>query len=40
MYYEFAPIAASEALVERLYSIAGFVWDDKRYNLDSRKCHV
>ena len=36
MYYEFAPIAPSEALAERFYSIAGFVWDNRRYNLDSR----
>ena len=36
MYDEFAPVAPSEALVERFYSIAGFVWDNRRYNLDSR----
>ena len=36
MYYEFAPVAPSEALIERFYSIAGFVWDNRRYNLDSR----
>ena len=40
MYYEFAPIAASEALVERFYSIAGFVWDNRGYNLNSRNVTV
>ena len=28
MYYEFAPVPPSEALIERFYSIAGFVWDN------------
>ena len=36
MYYEFAPVAPSKALVERFYSIAGFVWNNRRYDLDSR----
>ena len=33
---EFGPVAPSEALVERFYSIAGFVWNNRRYNLDTR----
>ena len=36
MYYEFATVPPSEALIEQFYSIAGFVWDNRRYNLDSR----
>ena len=36
MYYEFAPVAPSEALIEQFYSIAGFVWNNRRYNMDSR----
>ena len=36
MYYEFAPVAPAEALIEQLYSIAGFVWINRRYNMDSR----
>ena len=36
MYYEFAPFAPSEALVELFYSMTGFVWNNRRYNLDSR----
>ena len=36
MYYEKATILPSEALVERFYSLAGFVYDNRRYNLDGR----
>ena len=36
MYYEFAPVAPDEALIEQFYSIAGFVWNNRRYNMDSR----
>ena len=36
MYYEKATILPSEALVERFYSLAGFVYDNRRYNLDDR----
>ena len=32
MYYEFSPVAPSEALIEQFYSIAGFVWNNRRYN--------
>ena len=34
MYYEFAPVASAEALIEKFYSIAGFVWNSRRYNMD------
>ena len=36
MYYEFAPVAPAEALSEQLHSIAGFLWNNRRYNMDSR----
>ena len=36
MYFEFAPVAFAEALTEQFYSIAGFVWNSRRYNMDSR----
>ena len=36
MYYTHAPIVPSEALVERFYSIAGFVWNNRRYNLNTK----
>ena len=36
MYYEKATILPSEALVERFYSLARFVYDNRRYNLDDR----
>ena len=35
MYYEFAPVAPAEALSEQFHSIAGFVWNNRRYNMDS-----
>ena len=36
MYYEFAPVALAQALIKHFYSIAGFVWNNRRYNMDSR----
>ena len=36
MYYEFAPVAPAQALIKHFYSIAGFVWNNRRYNMDSR----
>ena len=36
MYYEKATILPSEALVERFYSLAGFIYDNRRYNLDDQ----
>ena len=33
MYYEFAPVAPAEALIEQFYSIAGFVWNNRRYTV-------
>ena len=35
IYYKVAPVTPSEALVERFYSITGFIWDNRRYNLNS-----
>ena len=29
-------MAPAEALIEQFYSIAGFVWNNRRYNMDSR----
>ena len=37
-YYTHAGVVPSEALIERFYSIAGFVWNNRRYryNLDTK----